>query len=226
MDGKMGQAGHYKWEETIFDKVGHAEWEGMKRSFCFGAGCGLLGFGMLRWRRGGGAGGLSRNASSLSSASSRPSWGGYKFDPVPSRSNNGSNMHHQHLHHQYNSNNNTGSGFLLDTALSTIIGMGTSLLAIESDLFFPTTTTANGGSDGKNRSPAAAAVDLSCHSVGPRPICRGRHTLRSPDQRISQVSQILVAIRQSQGNREWVQRSHGTVRQLGMEGHQVLRGKR
>ena len=130
-------AEHYEWEETILDEVGHAEWEGMKRSFCFGAGCGLLGFGMLRWRRGGGAGGLSRYASSSSSASSRTSGGGYKFDPVPSRSNNGSNMHHQHPHHQYNSNNNTGSGFLLDTALSTIIGMGTSLLAIESDLFFP-----------------------------------------------------------------------------------------
>ena len=44
-------AEHYEWEEVILDEASKDEWEGMKKSLYFGLGCGVVGFGMLRWRR-------------------------------------------------------------------------------------------------------------------------------------------------------------------------------
>jgi len=136
-------AEHYEWEEVILDEVSQGEWEGMKKSLYFGMGCGLLSFGMLRWRRGRGGGplsGMSRYASSSSSSSSSSrSTGGYTFDALPPKPN----LLHQHHHAGGSgSTNNSRSGFLLDVTLSTIIGMGTSLLAVESDVFYPTTNSA------------------------------------------------------------------------------------
>ncbi|KAL7531281.1 hypothetical protein ACHAXR_005524 [Thalassiosira sp. AJA248-18] len=153
-------AEHYEWEEVILDEASQGEWEGMKKSLCFGLGCSLVSFGMLRWRRrrGGGGGGsmmsgLSKYASSSSSSSSSRSrsTGGYTFDPVPPKSSNAIHQQHHHYHHHgrngYNSNNNTRSGFVIDMTLSTLIGIGTSLLAIESDVFFYPTAITNSSDD-------------------------------------------------------------------------------
>ena len=82
------QAEHYEWEDVILDEASQDEWEGMKKSLYFGLGCGVVGFGMLRWRRrgrligGGFSDGLSKYASS-SSSKPKSSSGGYTFDPVP-----------------------------------------------------------------------------------------------------------------------------------------------
>mmetsp|Transcript_10604 Transcript_10604/g.23440 ORF Transcript_10604/g.23440 Transcript_10604/m.23440 type:complete len:405 (-) Transcript_10604:101-1315(-) len=150
-------AGHYEAEELILEEVSQGEIEGMKKSFLFGLGCGLVGFNMLRWRRGGagaaGRGMMSKYASSLStpvsSSSSRSSSGGYTFDPLPPPKSNVALNHQQYQHasgggSSNNSNNNPRSGLLLDTLLGTIFGLGTSLLAMESDTFYPTTTNSSG----------------------------------------------------------------------------------
>ncbi|KAL9187188.1 hypothetical protein ACHAXT_010908 [Thalassiosira profunda] len=125
----------YEWEEHILDEVSEAEWEGMKKSFCFGMGCGLLGFGMLRFRRarGGFFVGMSRYSSSSSSTRSS---GGYSFDPVPPASN----ALHRQQHLGGGGNPNSRGGLIFDTTLSALLGMGTSLLAIEYGAFYPTTS--------------------------------------------------------------------------------------
>ncbi|KAL7519407.1 hypothetical protein ACHAWX_004169 [Stephanocyclus meneghinianus] len=118
----------YEWEEAILDEASQYELESMKRSALFGLGCGIATFGLLRWRRGG-------MTSSLSSYSSRSSRGGYKFDPIPEKSDllSGSFQQQQHF------GSPPKSRVLLHAALSTILGSGISLLAIETDLFYPST---------------------------------------------------------------------------------------
>lgn len=106
-------------------------------------GCGLLSFGMLRWRRGGGgsAGLFSGISKYASSSSTRSNTGGYKFEAPPSNlTANG--MHHNQQHYQ---NRRGGKGgFLIDTTLSTLLGLGISLAAIESDVFYPKLTNTRG----------------------------------------------------------------------------------
>jgi hypothetical protein len=117
-------AEHYEWEEVIIDEVGQDEWVGMTRSLCFGMGCGLLGLGALRWRRrGGGFGGNGWKGGNSSSSSSSSS-GGYAFDPPPGVSGPASRF-----------------GLVVDASLSAILALGASLLAIESDAFYPNPTS-------------------------------------------------------------------------------------
>ena len=115
-------AEHYEWEEVIIDEVGQDEWVGMTRSLCFGMGCGLLGLGALRWRRrvGGFGGNGWRGGNSYSS-------GGYAFDPPP----NGPSGPKSRL------------GLVVDASVSAILALGASLLAIESDAFYPNSTSTN-----------------------------------------------------------------------------------
>ncbi|KAL3800825.1 hypothetical protein HJC23_001662 [Cyclotella cryptica] len=123
----------YEWEETILDEASQYEWESMKRSALFGLGCGIATFGLLRWRRGG------MTSSPLgSSYSSRSSRGVYKFDPMPQKSASVSSSF-QHQQQQQLYGNPPKSRVLLHAALSTILGSGISLLAIETDLFYPAT---------------------------------------------------------------------------------------
>jgi len=101
-------AEHYEWEDVILDEASQDEWEGMKKSLYFGLGCGVVGFGMLRWRRrgrliGGGFSGLSKYASS-SSSKPKSSSGGYTFDPIPPPPKPNNNALQQNMQHQsYNS---------------------------------------------------------------------------------------------------------------------------
>lgn len=140
-------ADHYEAEELILDEVSQGEIEGMKKSFYFGLGCGLVGFNLLRWRRGRGLlGTMSKGrsyASSSSSSRSRSTGGGYTFDPLPPPNQL------QHPHNASgggagNQSNNTRSGLLMDTILGTVFGLGTSLLAMESDTFYPLINTDTG----------------------------------------------------------------------------------
>jgi len=103
------QADHYEWEDVILDEANQVEWEGMKKSLYFGLGCGVAGFGMLRWRRrgrligGGFSDGLSKYASS-SSSKPKSSSGGYTFDPVPPPTKPNNNALQQNMQQQsYNS---------------------------------------------------------------------------------------------------------------------------
>ena len=118
------------------------EWEGMKKSLYFGLGCGIVGFGMLRYRRGraGGMSGLSKYYASSSSSSatttikSTRSSGGYTFDPIPKPGMQ------QQQYQQYNNANygggggSSGKGLVIDIALSTLLGLGTSILALQTGL--------------------------------------------------------------------------------------------
>lgn len=115
---------HYEMEDKILDEASQYEWTAIKNSVLFGLGCGVTTFGLLRWRRSGGLG-LSRYASKSS--------GGYRFDNAPSTS-----------YQQYNVPKS--SGLLLHTTLSTILASGISILAIESDIFYPQTAS-NGNSE-------------------------------------------------------------------------------
>ena len=166
------QAEHYEWEDVILDEASQDEWEGMKKSLYFGLGCGVVGFGMLRWRRrgrligGGFSDGLSKYASS-SSSKPKSSSGGYTFDPVPPPPKPNNNALQQNMQQQsyssayyqqqgYNNTHHgssTGSsktGLIIDVALSTILGLGASILALQTDIFYPTTLTisiSNNGDD-------------------------------------------------------------------------------
>ena len=166
------EAEHYEWEDVILDEASQDEWEGMKKSLYFGLGCGVVGFGMLRWRRrrgrliGGGFSGLSKYASS-SSSTPKSSSGGYTFDPIPPPPKPNTNALQQNMQQQsyssayyqqqgYNNTHHgssTGSsktGLIIDVALSTILGLGASILALQTDIFYPTTLTisiSNNGDD-------------------------------------------------------------------------------
>ena len=123
----------------------------MKKSLYFGLGCGVVGFGMLRWRRrgrfiGGGFSGLSKYASYSSKPKS--SSGGYTFDPVPPPPKPNTNALQQNMQHEsYNSAyqqqsySSSKTGLIIDVALSTILGLGASILALQTDIFYPTTLT-------------------------------------------------------------------------------------
>ena len=166
------QAEHYEWEDVILDEASQDEWEGMKKSLYFGLGCGVVGFGMLRWRRRGrliGSGGFSDGLSKYASSSSKPksSSGGYTFDPIPPPPKPNNNALQQNMQQQsyssayyqqqgYNNTHHgssTGSsktGLIIDVALSTILGLGASILALQTDIFYPTTLTisiSNNGDD-------------------------------------------------------------------------------
>ena len=135
------KAEHYEWEEVIIDEASQDEWIGMTRSLFFGMGCGLLGLGSLRYRRHGlGPGGFFGRGGRSTTTSS----GGYSFDPPP---NNGIGGGHP---------SSSRFGYVIDASLSTFLGLGTSLLAIEYDAFYPrrsaTTTTTTGGGDGSTSS--------------------------------------------------------------------------
>ena len=158
------QAEHYEWEDVILDEASQDEWEGMKKSLYFGLGCGVVGFGMLRWRRrgrligGGFSDGLSKYASS-SSSKPKSSSGGYTFDPIPPppKPNNNAlqqNMQQQsyssayyqqqgynNTHHGSSTTGSSKTGLIIDVALSTILGLGASILALQTDIFYPTTLT-------------------------------------------------------------------------------------
>lgn len=168
------QAEHYEWEDVILDEASQDEWEGMKKSLYFGLGCGVVGFGMLRWRRRRGqniigSGGFSDGLSKYASSSSKPksSSGGYTFDPIPPPPKPNTNALQQNMQQQsyssayyqqqgYNNTHHgssTGSsktGLIIDVALSTILGLGASILALQTDIFYPTTLTisiSNNGDD-------------------------------------------------------------------------------
>ena len=129
----------------------------MKKSLFFGIGCGVAGFVGLRWRRirsGGdsrssfGGGGLSKYASSSSMHKPTRSSGGYTFDPIPKHTmqqqqqqiNMNNMMQQQNQQHFNNANQGSGGGLLMDISLATLLGMGTTLLALQTDIFYPSTT--------------------------------------------------------------------------------------
>ena len=119
----------------------------MVSSLITGMGCGLLSFAALRYRRiqrlnssfkgGGGSGRTTskyygRSNPSSSSSSSSNSSGGYAFDPPPPPPYNNGNS-------GSSSKSTAGSrlGFVIDVVLSTSLGLLTSLLVFESDIFYP-----------------------------------------------------------------------------------------
>jgi hypothetical protein len=113
---------HYATEDKILDEASQHEWTNIKNSALFGLGCGMLSLTLLRWRRIGGFG-LSRYASRS---------GGYKFDNAPGTS-----------YQQTRNYNTSSSGLLMHTALSTMLAGGLSILAIESDIFYPVKSDSN-----------------------------------------------------------------------------------
>ena len=136
----------------------------MKKSLLFGVGCGIVGFVGLRWRRIRGAGGgssfggvgLSKYASSSSMQKPTRSSGGYTFDPIPKpnpmqqqqqQQQMNLNMMQQNQQHFNNSNQGSGGGLLMDISLATLLGMGTTLLALQTDIFYPSTTAISISSD-------------------------------------------------------------------------------
>mmetsp|Transcript_18414 Transcript_18414/g.30079 ORF Transcript_18414/g.30079 Transcript_18414/m.30079 type:complete len:367 (+) Transcript_18414:74-1174(+) len=129
---------HYDYEEEIIDEYSEYEMEGMKKSFYFGFASTVSSFVLLRWRRRTSFGGLSKYASASRSS------GGYKFDPIHQQQPSSlTNVHHA-------SNGSTKPsrfGFFTDVALSALLGMGLSLLAIENDLFYPPTGNSSAGDD-------------------------------------------------------------------------------
>jgi hypothetical protein len=151
-------AEHYEWEEIIIDEASQDEYTSMVSSLMFGMGCGLLSFAALRYRRiqklhrggdshrglfgnlfNGRAYGRSKSKyygggnSTSSSSSSSNSSGGYAFDPPPPPSTIG------HNNGNYAGGSSTGNrlGFVIDMVLSTSLGLLTSLLVFESDMFYP-----------------------------------------------------------------------------------------
>ena len=185
------QAEHYEWEDVILDEASQDEWEGMKKSLYFGLGCGVVGFGMLRWRRRGrliGSGGFSDGLSKYaSSSSSKPksSSGGYTFDPIPPPPKPNNNALQQNMQQQsyssayyqqqgYNNTHHgssTGSsktGLIIDVALSTILGLGASILALQTDIFYPTTLTisiSNNGDDNIDETATTTTMDTNKTSI-------------------------------------------------------------
>ena len=117
---------HYEAEDKILDEASQYELESMKRSALFGLGCGVATFGLLRWKRSGGLG-LSRYASRSSGGR------GYKFDPVDN--------HSSLLNQSYHQRQTPKSSGLL---LSTFVGTAMTILAIEMDIFYPTTNSSEG----------------------------------------------------------------------------------
>ena len=122
----------------------------MKKSLLFGVGFGVVGFAGLRWRRirgvGGGTsfGGLSKYASSSSMQKPTRSSGGYTFDPIPKpnamqQQQMNMMMQQQNQQHFNNANQGSGGGLLMDMSLATLLGMGTTLLALQTDIFYPST---------------------------------------------------------------------------------------
>ena len=184
------QAEHYEWEDVILDEASQDEWEGMKKSLYFGLGCGVVGFGMLRWRRrgrligGGFSDGLSKYASS-SSSKPKSSSGGYTFDPIPPPPKPNTNALQQNMQQQsyssayyqqqgYNNTHHgssTGSsktGLIIDVALSTILGLGASILALQTDIFYPTTLTisiSNNGDDNIDETATTTTMDTNKTSI-------------------------------------------------------------
>ncbi|KAL7548229.1 hypothetical protein ACHAWF_011519 [Thalassiosira exigua] len=120
-------AEHYEWEEVLLDEASGPEWEGIKRSVYFGLGCGLLGLGALRWRRGG-----LRRGGSGGSHPTRTA-GGYSFDPMPQGSH--AMSHHPPLH---TPPPGARGGLAIDLTLSAVLGAGVSLVAMQYDAFYPT----------------------------------------------------------------------------------------
>eukprot|EP00956_Cyclotella_meneghiniana_P032531 scaffold89939_cov51-Cyclotella_meneghiniana.AAC.4 len=118
---------HYEAEEKILDEASRYEWQSMKRSALFGLGCGILSFGIMRWKRGGG----------FSAYASRSS-GGYKFDPIDKNAIGSSYQQTQNYNPPKKS-----SGLSFHTIVSTLLTGGISLLAIEMDLFYPSPTNNN-----------------------------------------------------------------------------------
>lgn len=121
-------AEHYEYEEQIMEELSEFEMEGMKKSFYFGFASTVSSFLLLRMRRRMSIGGLSKYASS-----NRRS-GGYKFDPI----------HQQPSNNMQTSTKPSRSGFFVDVALSAVLGMGLSLLALENDMFYPTGNSSAG----------------------------------------------------------------------------------
>ena len=138
-------AEHYEYEEEILDEVSEYEMEGMKKSFYFGFASTLSSFVLLRWRRhrmpSAFSGGLSKYASRSGGG------GGYKFDSIASVQNASSN----------NSIKPPRSGFFTDVALSALLGMGLSVLAIENDLFYPTNNS-SGDNENTNGGPPLMSI--------------------------------------------------------------------
>lgn len=126
--GLTEPAEHYEWEDEILDEVSQYELEGMKKSFLFGFASTVSSFALLRGRR----------RMKLGSRG-----GGYKFDPI---------SHHQpSLNYMQYSAKPPRSGFFTDVALSALLGLGLSLLAIENDIFYPTGNLS--GDDDNNPPP-------------------------------------------------------------------------
>mmetsp|Transcript_39935 Transcript_39935/g.83524 ORF Transcript_39935/g.83524 Transcript_39935/m.83524 type:complete len:309 (+) Transcript_39935:1116-2042(+) len=151
----------------------------MKKSFYFGMGCSLLSFGMLRWRRarGGLFSGMSRYASQSSTSSSRPTGaGGYTFDALPPKPGNGGQFHHS-PQYAHGSSTNSRSGFVIDMTLSTLLGLGTSLLAIENDLFYPT-ANAHDRNQNQQQSLPSYAIEPPPQWISPSiPLVPGRSVI-------------------------------------------------
>ena len=172
----------------------------MKRSFCFGLGCGLASLTMLRWRRGtriagGGGGMMSKYASTsapLSSAtrtrtasSSSHSNGGYTFDPLPPKSSHAAlQQQQQYQQHSRNFNNtkqqrnNSLFGSAIDVTLATLLGLGTSLLAIETDIFYPKATTTTDANDNQTTTANTNTIEPPPQWISPNiPLVPGRSTI-------------------------------------------------
>ena len=133
-------AENFVWEERILDEASEGEFQGIKRSLYFGLGCGFASFALMRFRRGRriaapSAGFFDRYASRSSSGTT----GGYRFDPIPPPS--------QHLQPPAPSSTSKG-GFIFDLLVSTFIAGGVSVLAVESDMFYPTIVINKSGPHG------------------------------------------------------------------------------
>ena len=127
----------YEAEDRILDEASQYELESMKQSALFGLGCGVVSFGLMRWRRGGGLLTVSRYSSRSS--------GGYKFDPIDKSTMKMPSSFQQ----QQDYRAPKSSGMLLHTTLSTIFGTGATLVAIDTDLFYPAATSESPGNSNK-----------------------------------------------------------------------------
>jgi hypothetical protein len=147
-------AEHYEWEEIIIDEASQDEYTSMVSSLMFGMGCGLLSFAALRYRRiqklqhGGGGdshrglfgslfsgGAYGRSKSKYyGGGNSTSSSGGYAFDPPPPPL---SKIGHNNGNYAGGSSTGNRLGFVIDMVLSTSLGLLTSLLVFESDIFYP-----------------------------------------------------------------------------------------
>lgn len=131
-------AENFVWEDRILDEASEGEFQGIKRSLYFGLGCGLASFALMRRFLRGGTAPSTGFFERYASRSSTGSTGGYRFDPIPQR---------QQLRPPLPSSSGKGA-FIFDLLVSTFVAGGVSVLAVESDMFYPTIVINKSGPQG------------------------------------------------------------------------------